>query len=55
MDFRFVTEAYEVIKPHLKYVKNAINEKNTGIKQSKEILIHFFAETEKCKKKFYNI
>jgi hypothetical protein len=46
---RLVNEAYDLIKPHIKHIKSSLNMSSVNIKLSKELTIHFFAESERCK------
>jgi hypothetical protein len=50
-DYRLVNEAYDLIKPHIKHIKNSLNIESvySNIKLSKELTIHFFTESERCK------
>ena len=48
----FVNEAYEFIKPHLKMMKQNTDINVTiasCVRQSKDVILHFFVETEKFK------
>lgn len=46
----FINEAYDFMKPHLKLAKSQVaNTTGSSMKQSREIVLHFFVETERFK------